>query len=170
MVAGSGLRIGDAEREATAASLREHYAHGRLTIEEFQQRLDATFAAKTDLDLATITGDLPHVPASARAWPPPAPLTSARGTLSSSTSRRSTGQGGQRPRSRAWAWAMVNLALVMIAIFSIVALFRPFSWLEALVPKPVLILVAILAFLFRGLRRAISGDWPRRSRGRGRRF
>jgi DUF1707 SHOCT-like domain len=157
MVAGSGLRIGDAEREATAASLREHYAHGRLTIDEFQQRLDAAFAARTDLDLANVTNDLPHVPASTRAWTPPQPLTSARGIPSSGTSRQRTGQGGQRSRSRVRTWATVNLALVMIAIFSIVALFRPFGWLEALIPKPVLILVAILAFLFRGLRRMIRG-------------
>lgn len=162
MVAGSGLRIGDAEREAAAASLREHYAHGRLTIEEFQQRLDTAFAARTDLDLAKITSDLPHVPASARAWPPPQPLTSARGKSNSGTSRQGTGQGEQRSRSRARAWATVNLALVMIAIFSIVALFRPFGWLEALIPKPVLILVTILAFLWRGLRRTIRGGRPRR--------
>lgn len=55
------LRIGDAEREAVAAELREHYAHGRLTLEEFNERLDATFAAKTQSDLSRLTADLPHV-------------------------------------------------------------------------------------------------------------
>jgi Domain of unknown function (DUF1707) len=35
------MRIGDADREATVASLREHYATGRLSLEEFNQRLDA---------------------------------------------------------------------------------------------------------------------------------
>ena len=35
------LRIGDREREAVAAELREHYAHGRLTLEEFNQRISA---------------------------------------------------------------------------------------------------------------------------------
>ena len=72
MAAGSGIRIGNADREATAASLREHFAHGRLTIEEFQQRLDAAFAAKTQADLARITRDLPHVRSGG------APLPSAR--------------------------------------------------------------------------------------------
>ena len=55
------LRIGDQERDAVAAELREHYAHGRLTLEEFNQRLDAAFAAKTQADLSRLTADLPHV-------------------------------------------------------------------------------------------------------------
>jgi len=55
------LRIGDRERDAVAAELREHYAHGRLTLEEFNQRIDAAFAAKTQNDLSRLTADLPHV-------------------------------------------------------------------------------------------------------------
>ncbi len=55
------LRIGDREREAVATELREHFAHGRLTLEEFNERLDAAFAAKTQRDLSRITADLPHV-------------------------------------------------------------------------------------------------------------
>jgi hypothetical protein len=66
------LRIGDTEREAVAAELREHYAHGRLTLEEFNQRLDAVFGAKTQADLTRITRDLPHVRSGG------APLPSAR--------------------------------------------------------------------------------------------
>jgi Domain of unknown function (DUF1707) len=66
------LRIGDAERESVAAELREHFAHGRLTLEEFNQRLDAVFAAKTQADLSRITRDLPHVRSGG------APLPSAR--------------------------------------------------------------------------------------------
>jgi Domain of unknown function (DUF1707) len=55
------LRIGDREREAVAAELREHFAHGRLTQTEFNQRLDAVFASKTQRDLSRVTSDLPHV-------------------------------------------------------------------------------------------------------------
>lgn len=61
MASQPSLRIGDAEREAVAAELREHYAQGRLTLEEFNNRLDATFAARTQRDLTRITSDLPHV-------------------------------------------------------------------------------------------------------------
>jgi len=35
-----------------AARLREHYAQGRLTLEEFHQRLDAVFAATTQSQLS----------------------------------------------------------------------------------------------------------------------
>jgi len=66
------LRIGDAERDAVAAELREHFAHGRLTLEEFNQRIDGVFAAKTQSDLSRLTRDLPHVRSGG------APLPSAR--------------------------------------------------------------------------------------------
>lgn len=166
MAAGSGLRVGNAEREAAAASLREHYAHGRLTIEEFQQRLDAAFAAKTDLDLANVLSDLPHPASLSGAWPPPQPLASARGAGSSGGGSYRTAE--QRPRRRrARAWATVNLALFVIAMFLIIALFRPFGWLGAFLPKPLLIVVAVLIFLWRGLRRVLGGGCLPRSRGRG---
>jgi hypothetical protein len=55
------LRIGDRDRDAVAAELQEHFARGRLTLEEFNQRLDAVFAAKTQADLSRITSDLPHI-------------------------------------------------------------------------------------------------------------
>jgi hypothetical protein len=55
------LRIGDRERDAVATELQEHYAHGRLTLEEFNQRLDAALAAKTQDDLSRLTADLPHI-------------------------------------------------------------------------------------------------------------
>ncbi|GAA3537754.1 DUF1707 domain-containing protein [Nonomuraea rosea] len=53
------LRIGDAEREQTMAALREHFAQGRLTHEELDERLDRTLAAKTARDLAAVVADLP---------------------------------------------------------------------------------------------------------------
>lgn len=56
------LRIGDAERDAAAASLREHYAQGRLTLDELNERLDASFAARTQGQLDKISADLPHSP------------------------------------------------------------------------------------------------------------
>jgi hypothetical protein len=84
MASQPSLRIGDADRESVAAELREHYAHGRLTLDEFSQRLDAVFAAKTQRDLQRITSDLPHVRPdnvplpSARIGQPSAHVTSSR--------------------------------------------------------------------------------------------
>src|ERR1017187_952695 len=75
MATGPDLRIGDSDREAAAALLREHYAAGRLTFEEFTQRLDATFAATTQSQLGSVTWDLPHVglPGAARPLTPGGP-------------------------------------------------------------------------------------------------
>jgi hypothetical protein len=53
------MRVGDAEREAAAAEVREHFASGRLTQDELNQRLDQTFAAKTRADLNAVFHDLP---------------------------------------------------------------------------------------------------------------
>jgi hypothetical protein len=53
------MRVGDAEREAAAAELREHYASGRLTLDELNERIDKAFAAKTRGDLNVLMTDLP---------------------------------------------------------------------------------------------------------------
>ena len=67
MATGPDLRIGDADREAAATSLREHYAQGRLTLDEFNQRLDAVFAATTQSQLNQITRRSPARRPAARA-------------------------------------------------------------------------------------------------------
>ena len=64
--AAPGLRASDAERDAVAARLREAHAEGRLTLDEFAERLDAAFAARTRGDLAVLTRDLPPPPRPAR--------------------------------------------------------------------------------------------------------
>src|ERR1700677_1791597 len=59
VTSGFEMRVGDAEREAAAAEVREHFASGRLTQDELNQRLDQTFAAKTRGDLNAVFTDLP---------------------------------------------------------------------------------------------------------------
>jgi Domain of unknown function (DUF1707) len=53
------LRISDAEREQAAAELAEHYAQGRITVEEHAERLDRIWSSRTRGELAPIFGDLP---------------------------------------------------------------------------------------------------------------
>jgi hypothetical protein len=63
------VRASDAEREQTVALLRDATAEGRLTLDEFSQRIEAAYAAKTRDELETLTTDLPAtvaVPASRR--------------------------------------------------------------------------------------------------------
>jgi hypothetical protein len=59
MIRDPNVRASDAEREATADRLRQHHTDGRLDQEEFQERLDRCFAAKTVGELAELTRDLP---------------------------------------------------------------------------------------------------------------
>ena len=55
------IRASDADRDRTAALLREHHAAGRLTAEEFSERLDHTYAAKTMGELDQLLADLPAI-------------------------------------------------------------------------------------------------------------
>jgi len=55
------MRASDADRDRTAALLREHHAAGRLTAEEFSERLDKTYAAKTLGELDELLEDLPAI-------------------------------------------------------------------------------------------------------------
>lgn len=54
------LRISDADRHRVAELLREAAGEGRLDLEELDERLGATYAAKTYGDLVPLTVDLPH--------------------------------------------------------------------------------------------------------------
>lgn len=53
------LRASDADREAAVAHLREATAEGRLTLDEFSQRMEAAYAARTAGELEQLTTDLP---------------------------------------------------------------------------------------------------------------
>jgi len=87
---GTAMRVSDGEREATAAELREHYATGRLTTEELNERLDRAFGAKTRGELAGVMRDLPSLRPHA--------------TSLADTSQPSAGNGrfGYPPGNRGW--------------------------------------------------------------------
>ncbi|MFF3379654.1 DUF1707 domain-containing protein [Streptomyces sp. NPDC002680] len=57
------LRASDADRERVAEVLRDALAEGRLDMAEFEERLDATYQARTYGELTPITRDLPGGPA-----------------------------------------------------------------------------------------------------------
>jgi Domain of unknown function (DUF1707) len=63
MIRDPNLRASDADRDATADRLRRHHTDGRLDQDEFQERLDRCFAAKTVGELGELTRDLPGDPA-----------------------------------------------------------------------------------------------------------
>jgi Domain of unknown function (DUF1707) len=135
---GPDLRIGDADREAVAARLREHYAQGRLTLEEFNQRLDAAFAATTRGQLGALTSDLP--PAAAPSAPLPVTATGAR----RERARRA------RPGSRA------RLGLIPMIISAVIAWLLIFDLQLRMFPWPGKLAVFLLIFgVVRGLMRRV---------------
>jgi hypothetical protein len=54
------LRIGDAERDVATTALREHFAAGRLTLEELTERIDGALTAKTQAQIDALMADLPR--------------------------------------------------------------------------------------------------------------
>ncbi|WP_432140850.1 DUF1707 SHOCT-like domain-containing protein [Streptomyces sp. bgisy084] len=62
------LRASDSDRERVAEILRDAVAEGRLAMEEFDERLDAAYRARTYGELEPLTADLPVAAAA------PAPL------------------------------------------------------------------------------------------------
>jgi hypothetical protein len=166
MATGYNVRIGDADREAIAAQLREHYADGRLTLDELNERLDQTFAAKTRDDLNVVMRDLPHVarpftdaPAAGfgntawqgQAWPEPA-----------GRSGWDYGTGNGRRCGRA-AFAPLLVLMWVALVWGAVTLFG----IGGDRPLAIVLLLAALAFLkrlfgFGGRRR---GGGPRGPKG-----
>jgi hypothetical protein len=81
------LRASDADRERAVTALERHVAAGRLTLDEFAQRVSGVLAAVTHGELAAFTRDLP---------------------------REET--GGSQHRQLAIAFLLAGMALVFLAV------------------------------------------------------
>jgi hypothetical protein len=155
MATGFNVRVGDADRDAIAAQLREHYATGRLTLDELNERLDQTFAAKTTADLNAVMRDLPHVPR-----PADAPLVGSTGSGWDSG-------GGYSRRGRPFAAFAPVMGLVWVCV--ILAAVMLFGLGGGDRPLAIVVLLAVLALLKRlfgfGVRRRGGGGGPKGPRG-----
>ncbi len=172
MATGFNVRVGDADRDAVAAQLREHYADGRLTLEELNERLDQAFAAKTKADLNTVMRDLPQVPRPAAgmpsggtAWQGPAwpgPMATRPGQ--DYGHGWGGNQGNQRPRGFGQAFAPL---MGLIWIFVILGSVFLFGLGGGDRPLAIVLFLAALALVKRlfglGRRRRYGG--PRGPRG-----
>jgi hypothetical protein len=139
VVTGPDVRIGDADREAVATRLREHYAQGRLTLEEFNQRLDVAFAATTRSQLSALTRDLPPVAT------PSAPL-----PVGAADGRRERAGREHRPGSRA------RLGFIPMIIAAVIAWLLIFDLQLRMFPWPGKLAIFLLIFTtVRGLMRRI---------------
>ena len=115
------MRASDTDRERTASLLREHHAQGRLTPEEFNDRIDRTFTAKTIGELDTLLADLPGIdlyrlPAASIRPAPPGALRPRSGRAGRDTPLARPGDGTVSPQTaNTWGtWAVVSSLLVVV--------------------------------------------------------
>jgi uncharacterized protein DUF1707 len=163
MASGYNVRVGDADREAVAAQLREHYADGRLTLEELNERLDQAFAAKTKADLNTVMRDLPQatrpgagLPSAGAGWPV-SPGPGRQYGQGGWDGGRSRGPGGVFAPMLGLVWLLVILGSVLM--FGLGGGDRPIA---------IVLFLAALALVRRlfGLGRGRGPRGPRGPRGR----
>lgn len=170
MAAGYEMRISDAEREAAAAELREHFASGRLNQDELDERLTSVFAAKTRGDLNALFTDLPSGgPGWATAGAPGGGRTFGPGSSGPWTRPGAAdANGGWQARGGAWGGpagrgiGRLVFASVMIWVLFIVGILGVFG-IGAGRPLGIVLLIAAFALLRRilfmifGRRRMRSG-------------
>jgi len=75
---GGQLRAGHADRERVIETLKDAFAHGRLSKDEFDERAGRALVARTGAGLAALTADLPPGPPAQSAPGPAAPPAPAR--------------------------------------------------------------------------------------------
>lgn len=56
------IRASDADRDVVVGALREAFSEGRLTLDEFDERMSAAYSSKTWGQLRELTVDLPVQP------------------------------------------------------------------------------------------------------------
>jgi Domain of unknown function (DUF1707) len=94
------LRVSQADRDEVVAALAGHYADGRLTVEEYEERVEVALAARTGRDLEPLLEDLPA------AGPPAA----------------STARNRQRHQPRSVRAPLVPARLVAVAAVVVLAI------------------------------------------------
>jgi Domain of unknown function (DUF1707) len=117
------IRASDQDRDRTANVLREHHAVGRLDADEFHERLDKVFSAKTMGDLEALTMDLPAVdPYPLPTSSLPRQYTGGGAGLPASTvlEAMSRGHGRFSPAwQAAWgSWLCTSLVLIVIWVLT----------------------------------------------------
>jgi hypothetical protein len=136
------IRVSDADREQVTARLREHFAEGRLSRDELDERITAALNAKTAGDLRRVMVDLPE----------PAPVLAGGGPLPRGM-RPGPAYYRRRPR-------LLPLALLVLVVAA-VAPGTGFVFLALLQGFLVFLLLAGVAGLFaaRRFRRHVHQQW-----------
>ncbi len=111
------LRAADSDRAAVADLLGRHMSAGRLTLDEFDERLTRAYAARTFGELDELTADLPAVEAGRPPVPahpqPAAPVPTGESAISH-------GHGWDDAHSSWRSW--LSTSLIVIAIWATISL------------------------------------------------
>ena len=107
------LRAADADRAAVAGVLGQHMAAGRLTVEEYDERLTRTYAAKTYGELDELTADLPATVPAPRTAPPQPAVTRPTGIQAHA--------GGWHSDPHAWRSWMAT-AMIVLTVWAVTSL------------------------------------------------
>lgn len=168
------IRVSDADRDAVAAQLREHYAQGRLTLDELNERLDRAFASRTNFELAAVTSDLPY--AAARGVLPADRVRHGGYQRSRGDQRRDQhggqgwagpgGHGEQRDQGQGYAASLLGVVMVACAFFCLLVLVAVMGFGFGSGPSVVVIILGALAVLRRLFGFGRRKSMPARRRGR----
>ena len=104
------IRASDAERATVAETLGRHLSAGRLTVAEYDERLERAYAARTVGELAPLTADLPEQPGAVTTAPAPRPAPGHGGVACAGA------EGGPNWRS----WAATSVIVTVIWLISMV--------------------------------------------------
>lgn len=102
----AGLRVGDAERDAAVEQLNQHFADGRLTSAEREERTALALGARTAGDLHVLLADLPR--------------------LGAGDARRRQPDGRARSRHLAARLPLAGLVLVLLGLLALALLGKVF--------------------------------------------
>jgi hypothetical protein len=124
------IRASDADREHAVGLLRDGYACGRITLDEFDERTTAAFASRTWGELRKLTQDLPAPGQRAPLPAAPAALQPARGS------------GDPSPRAVPACDGPALMPVLTIALFWLALTFTAHA-AGALIPVVLIVLMAV---------------------------
>jgi hypothetical protein len=129
------VRVSQAERDEVVAVLARHYADGRLTLGEYEERVDAALGARTGRDFEPLLADLPVERAPAPSafeagWRTPAPSRAGEGAGRPARSPRPLRVPQPAGRRSAWSPGPSPRVVAVVAVIVLAAVAGPWAlWL-----------------------------------------
>jgi Domain of unknown function (DUF1707) len=120
------IRASDADRDRAASLLREHHAAGRLTAEEFHERMDAALNATTLGEIDELLADLPVIDLYRL---PDESMRRAAGLPHTSLVPRDPGAAADLDRIPPAMGALAVITGALIVIWAVLAVIGAATWL-----------------------------------------